>query len=121
MTVVLGGILTDQREGLVFFLFLWFLLIMQGTILPSFGFWMRWTQLVTRVPVLMRLLVALFIISLLAGAMINLLWNQPTLFVDTPSASFEPYLLTTGIAVTIMALLLPQTKQQAQPGSKSTN
>jgi hypothetical protein len=121
MTVVLGGILTDQREGLVFFLFLWFLLIMQGTILPSFGFWMRWTQLVTRVPVLMRLLVALFIISLLAGAMINLLWNQPTLFVDTPSASFEPYLLTTGIAVTIMALLLPQTKQHAQPGRKSTN
>jgi hypothetical protein len=118
MTLVLGGILAEPGEGLIFFLFLWFLLIMRGTILPRFGFWTSWAQLVARVPVLVRLLAALFIIYLLAWSAINLSWAQATLFVATPSATFEPYLLTTGISVTIMTLLLPQAQPTGQEEGK---
>ncbi|WP_220198955.1 hypothetical protein [Ktedonospora formicarum] len=75
-TLVLGGVLTDPREGLIFFLFLWFLLIMRGTILPRFSFWTSWTRLVARVPVLMRLLAALLIIYVLAWGAINVFWTQ---------------------------------------------
>ncbi|WP_220203564.1 hypothetical protein [Reticulibacter mediterranei] len=102
-------------------MFLWFLLIMRGTILPCFGFWASWAQLVARVPVLVRLLVAFFALSLLAWGTISPLWDQTTLSIDTPSATFAPYLFTTGIAVVMMALLLPQTRQQTPPGRKPTN
>ena len=82
--------------------------------MPLFGFWTAWARVLSQVPVVVRLALGLFIIFIPARWLIETLGMQPTLFVRTPSDSFEPFLVTVGISAIVMTLLLPQTRSVQQ-------
>jgi hypothetical protein len=115
LTLLISGFIASLLEGVIIFLFLFFILISRTTLLPSLAPWKKWVGMITHIQLVYRLFAGALISSLLSLAIISFYETQPIAILPT-SESFLPVVISVGISLLIMtALLPPESQQEAMP------
>ncbi len=121
ITLLLSGIIPNLLIGVVVFLFLSLLFLLRLVFLPRLGFWTVWSNLVTRVPLLIRLIACILIISVLAQWFLSSTAYLPVL-VNTASGSFQWLLIGVCLSLLVITTLVPQKRENpalSAPNSKT--
>lgn len=117
LTLLLSGFIGGLVEAAIILVFLALLLLARSLWLPRSGLWNAWARLISRVPVVVRL-VLVFLAGNYVSNMIVALWLQPppwlqsamqwyATFDRSGSASFLPVLLSVCLGILIAVAVLP--------------
>jgi hypothetical protein len=117
LTLLLSGFIGGLVEAGIILAFLVVLLLARSLWLPRWGLWNAWARLISRVPVVVRLVVVFFAGNYVGNAIVAL-WLQPppwlvsvlqwyAQFNRSGSATFLPVLLSTCLGILIAVALLP--------------
>ncbi len=111
LTLLISGFIVSASPGslveaLLMFIFLAFILIARMALLPSLGFWKSWAALITRLPLIARLVIGAFASFNLSQQIITFYQNQPLALTRT-SESFLPIVISIGLSLLIMTALIP--------------
>ena len=109
LTLLISGFIASLPEGVLIFLFVSSIFIARVELLPRLSIWVRWVALVTRIPLLVRLIGGAFVAYLLTlGTLTAYTTLFPAVYNDTPSASLRPVLVSMCLSLLILTLLLPR-------------
>lgn len=106
ITFLLSGLIESWLQGIVAFIGVSLILLVRDVIIPFVGIW---TRLVSRVPLVIRFALGIFIAWLLGSLILNATWGFGR---DT---TFWPLMLSTLASLLVFALLIPGHASQTNP------
>jgi len=109
LTLLVSGFIASLLEGILIFLFVSFIFVARVELLPRLSIWVRWIALMTRIPLLARLIGGALVAYYLTQATLTAYTQLfPAVYSDTPSATLRPVLISMCLSLLIMTILLPR-------------
>ncbi len=106
ITFLLSGLIESWLQGIVAYIVVSLILLVRDVIVPFVGIW---TRLVSRVPLVIRFAMGIFIAWLLGSLILNVT------FAAGRDTTFWPLLLSALVSLFVFALLIPGRAPQTQP------
>ncbi len=121
LTLLLSGFIGGLVEAAIILIFIALILLARSLWLPRAGLWNAWAQLISHIPVVVRLVVVFLAGNYASNAIISLWMEPPEWLVsvlqwyaqhtDSNSATFLPVLLSTCLGLLIAVILLPAVEE----------
>jgi len=106
VTFLLAGILTSWLDAILFAAAATFIMLLRSLFARLLA---PWARLAARVPVLLRIAVAIALSYGLARFVVGVMWNS--------TSTFRPVILGTTVSLLVFTLLLPESRGQARSGA----
>lgn len=130
LTLLLSGYIGGLPEAAIILVFLALILFARAVLLPRWSLWASWARLVTRVPVVIRLIVVFLAGNVIGNSIVGL-WEQPPDWLAqllqqyaqvnrSSSATFLPVLLSTCLGLLVAVLLLPSVEETGDTQGTAT-
>ncbi len=107
MTVLFSGFIGSIAEAAVVFIFLVLILLARMVWLPHLAFWSAWTNFITRIPLLVRLVIGAVVSYILGHLLLSVIPDLPTLS-NTNSGTFLWLLVGICLSLLVFIILVPQ-------------